>query len=171
MSCLDWWQRFKRALRLQYLRILRQPGSTHSIAMGMAAGIFVGFLPIIPFQSVVAIALAFLVRGSKVVAVAGTWISNPVNVIPFYGMLYWVGHHVWHTDIVFDPAKLELAQMLQQGAELVAVMTIGGVILGIPAAFVAYVLTFKGVNAYRQRRMIKLLRQHVETRNGGGDAA
>ncbi len=86
-------------------------------------------------------------------------------------MLYWVGHHVWHTDIVFDPAKLELAQMLQQGAELVAVMTIGGVILGIPAAFVAYVLTFKGVNAYRQRRMIKLLRKHVETRNGGDDAA
>lgn len=168
---MEWWHTFRRTLRLHYLRILRQPGSTHTIAMGMAAGIFVGFLPIIPFQSIVALALAFLVRGSKVVAVAGTWISNPVNVIPFYGMLYWVGHHFWETDIVFDPARLELAQMFQQGAELVLVMTIGGVVLGIPAAIVAYLLTFRSVNAYRHRRMIRLLRKHMDTRTGGDDAS
>lgn len=163
---MEWWNRFRRALRLQYLRVMRQPGSTHYIAMGMAAGVFVGFLPIIPFQSVVALAAAFLVRGSKLAALAGTWVSNPINMIPFYGMLYWVGGFFWKTDLVFDPYHLELAHMVHQGLGLVAVMTIGGVVLGIPAAALAYVLTFRAVNAYRRRRMVAIMRRYANLHKG-----
>ena len=43
-------------------------------------------------------------------------------------------------------------------AMTVAVLLLFSVLLGIPAAFVTYMLTFRGVNAYRQRRTIKLLR-------------
>ena len=46
--------------------------------------------------------------------------------------------------------------MLEQGLSLVAVMTLGGVILGIPAAFLTYI-TFRAVGIYRQRRMIAIL--------------
>jgi uncharacterized protein (DUF2062 family) len=50
----------------------------------MAIGIFVSIMPIIPLQTVVAVALAFLVRGSKSAAVLGTWLSNPLTIPVVY---------------------------------------------------------------------------------------
>ena len=155
---MEWWGRLRRFVRFQYLRLMRQSASSHSLAMGLAVGVFVGFLPIIPFQTVVSLALAFVLRGNPVGAAIGTFVSNPLNVIPFYAMLYCVGGLLWHTTVAFDPANLDMTRMLELGRDFFLVMCLGGVVLGIPAAFVTYVLTFRGVNAYRQRRTIKLLR-------------
>ncbi|MEG6505275.1 DUF2062 domain-containing protein [Nitratidesulfovibrio sp. 1201_IL3209] len=155
---MEWRDRLRRWTRFQYLRLMRQSASPHSLAMGLAVGVFVGFLPIIPFQTVVSLALAFVLRGNPVGAAIGTFVSNPLNVIPFYAMLYWVGGLFRHTEVAFDPANLDMARMLELGLDFFLVMCLGGVVLGVPAAFVTYVLTFRGVNAYRQRRTIKLLR-------------
>lgn len=155
---MEWWGRLRRFVRFQYLRLMRQSASAHSLAMGLAVGVFVGFLPIIPFQTVVSLALAFVLRGNPVGAGIGTFVSNPLNVIPFYAMLYWVGGLFWHTTVPFDPANLDMTRMLELGLDFFLVMCLGGVVLGIPAALATYVLTFRGVNAYRQRRTIKLLR-------------
>lgn len=155
---MEWWGRLRRFVRFQYLRLMRQSASPHSLALGLAVGVFVGFLPIIPFQTVVSLALAFVLRGNPVGAGIGTFVSNPLNVIPFYAMLYWVGGLFWHTTVPFDPANLDMTRMLELGLDFFLVMCLGGVVLGIPAALATYVLTFRGVNAYRQRRTIKLLR-------------
>lgn len=155
------WESFKRAIRYNYLKIMRLKASTHAIALGLAIGIFVGFLPIIPFQTVVALALAFVLRGSKIPAAVGTWISNPVNLIPFYTMLYYVGRWVMPMEAPeLDFSNLALESMIQQGWGLVVVMFTGGVVLGIPGAFITYVLTFRAVNRYRQQRMIRLIRKY-----------
>uniref|UniRef100_B8DKN0 DUF2062 domain-containing protein n=1 Tax=Nitratidesulfovibrio vulgaris (strain DSM 19637 / Miyazaki F) TaxID=883 RepID=B8DKN0_NITV9 len=154
---MEWWGRLRRFVRFQSLRLMRQSASAHSLAMGLAVGVFVGFLPIIPFQTVVSLALAFVLRGNPVGAAIGTFVSNPLNVIPFYAMLYWVGGLLWHTTVAFDPSHLDMTHMLELGLDFFLVMCLGGVVLGIPAALATYVLTFRGVNAYRQRRTIKLL--------------
>ncbi|MDR3043013.1 MAG: DUF2062 domain-containing protein [Desulfovibrio sp.] len=155
---MEWWGRLRRFVRFQYLRLMRQSASAHSLAMGLAVGVFVGFLPIIPVQMAAAVALAFPVRGNKAAAALGTWVSNPVNVVPMYALMYWVGGLFVPTDATFDPARLDMRDMLATGADFFLVMFLGGVVLGIPAALITYVLTFRGVNAYRQRRTIKLLR-------------
>jgi uncharacterized protein (DUF2062 family) len=157
---VHWWASFRRLLRFQYLRLLRLKASTHSIAMGLAVGIFVGCLPVIPFQTIAAVVMAFVFRGSKVAAALGTWISNPVNMIPFYTMLYYIGSLVMPVQAHFNPHHLELEAMLHQGWEIVVVMFAGGILLGVPLAFLTYIVTFRMVNAYRQRRMIKLLKQY-----------
>lgn len=164
---MEWWGRLQRFVRFQYLRLMRQSASAHSLAMGLAVGVFVGFLPIIPFQTVVSLALAFVLRGNPVGAAIGTFVSNPLNVIPFYAMLYWVGGLLWHTTVAFDPSHLDMTHMLELGLDFFLVMCLGGVVLGIPAAFVTYMLTFRGVNAYRQRRTIKLLRAWQARRDVG----
>lgn len=155
---MTWWTRLRRWTRFQYLRLVRQPASAHSLAVGLAAGVFAGFLPIIPFQMAVAVALALPVRGSKVAAALGTWVSNPVNVIPLYALMYWVGGVFVATDAAFDPAHLAMRDMLTTGMDFFLVMCLGGVVMGIPASCITYVLAFRGVNAYRHRRMIKLMR-------------
>jgi len=155
------WDSLKRALRYNYLKIMRLKASTHAISLGLAIGIFVGFLPIIPFQTVVALAIAFVLRGSAIPAAVGTWISNPVNLIPFYTMLYYVGRWFMPMEAPdLDFSHLELKSMIEQGWGLVVVMFTGGFILGIPGAFLTYVLTFRAVNRYRQKRMIRLIRKY-----------
>lgn len=155
---MTWWTNVRRWARFQYLRLMRQSASAHSLAMGLAVGVFAGFLPIIPVQMAVAVALAFPVRGNKAAAALGTWVSNPVNVVPMYALMYWVGGMFVPNSATFDPARLDMRDMLASGADFFLVMLLGGMVLGIPAAFITYVLTFRGVNAYRQRRTIKLLR-------------
>ncbi|GFM35586.1 DUF2062 domain-containing protein [Desulfovibrio psychrotolerans] len=155
------WESFKRIFRFNYLKLLRLKATTHSIAIGLAVGVLVGFMPIIPFQTVVAVALAFLVRGSKIPAAIGTWVSNPVNVIPFYSLMYYVGKAVLPFDVPrLDFRNLELEAMIQQGWGLVLTMFAGGMLMGIPAAFLTYVLSFKAVHGYRQKRMIRLIKKY-----------
>lgn len=154
------WQQLKRAVRYNYLRIMRQGLSTHCIASGMAAGIFAGCLPILPFQTVVALGLAFIFRGSKIAAMAGTWISNPLNWVPVYTLTYYIGRAVTPFDVSFDPQHLEIKQMLAQGWELVVLMLAGGVVIAIPTTFIAYIVTFRAVNRFRQRRMIRLIKKY-----------
>ncbi|HCO12075.1 MAG TPA: DUF2062 domain-containing protein, partial [Desulfonauticus sp.] len=60
--------RLKRYVRYWYLRILRIRAHPHKVALGLALGVFVGFLPIVPFQIVTAVSLAFLVKGNKLAA-------------------------------------------------------------------------------------------------------
>ena len=50
------------------LKAKRLEGDPHFIALGLAIGVFVGFTPTIPFHTVLAVALAFLFKGSKAAA-------------------------------------------------------------------------------------------------------
>ncbi len=139
--------------RFVYLKILRIKAPPHSIALGLAVGVFVGCLPVIPFQTLIALALAVLFRCSKLAAALGTWVSNPANVVFVYYFLYRVGGIFVPGDTVcFDPEHLAFAEMLRSGWHLVSVMTVGGVIVGIPAALLTYVVTVRGVLLYHKKR-------------------
>lgn len=154
------WARLGRLVRFNFLKILRLKTSAHSIALGAAFGIFVGFLPIIPFQSIVVLTLAFIFRANKIAAFSCTFISNVLNLIPFYTMLYMVGIWVLPFERVhFDPHHLKLMELVDQGWRLVAVMSVGGVVLGVPSAIIMYFVTRNLVLGYRRRRAMKLLQK------------
>jgi uncharacterized protein (DUF2062 family) len=61
-----------------------------SVSMGLALGLFIGFMPILG-QIVLAAALAILFRVNLPVAVMGVWISNPLTLAPIYFFSYKVG--------------------------------------------------------------------------------
>ena len=160
---MRWWIKLKRLVRFQYLRVIHLKSSAHSIAVGMAIGVFVGFQPITPFQIIVAVTLAFFFRGNKIAAAIGTVVSNPINMIPFYAMLFFVGNYfLGFEDIMFDQDNLDLSDLLEKGWHLVLAMMFGGLILGIPAAFLSYIFTLRAVMAYRRRRTMRIL--HKKTK-------
>lgn len=151
-------KRLRRWVRYQYLHILRQKASPHNIALGVAWGIFVGFLPIIPFQTVVVLTLAFIFGGNKVAAAVCTTISNPFNIIPFYYMLYLVGRIFLPLEVpAFDPKHLEMSELIATGWDFFAIMCVGGVVLGVPSFFLSYFATRKGIMVYRERKALRLL--------------
>ncbi|SBV95691.1 conserved membrane hypothetical protein [uncultured delta proteobacterium] len=152
-------EKLKRFIRYWYLRLVRIQATPHNIAMGLAAGVFVGLLPVLPFQTIIAVALAFVVRGSKIAAALGTWISNPLNWVPVYMLFYYVGKAVVPFDVPpFNPSQLEMTEMLEMGWKFFAVMMVGGLVVATPSSIVSYFIAFKGVQAYRVRRQARLRR-------------
>ena len=67
----DRWVRWKRSLRLLYLRLMRLKGQPGEVAGGMAIGVFVGMTPTVPLHTVLAVSIAYLLKKSKLAAAAG----------------------------------------------------------------------------------------------------
>ncbi len=82
------WQRWGRYL---YLRAVRLRENPKVIARGLAMGVFAGCFPLFGLQTIIGVALAFLVKGSKLAAAAGTWISNPLTYVPLFAFNYKIG--------------------------------------------------------------------------------
>ncbi|MGE4505335.1 MAG: DUF2062 domain-containing protein [Desulfovibrionaceae bacterium] len=144
------WERFKRSARYWYLRIIRQNASPHNIALGLALGVFVGALPIIPFQTFTIIALAFVFRTNKLSAWLATCYSNLATMVPFYTFLFCIGNAVLRIEGVhFDPKKLEMMQLIETGWDVFLVMCAGGVIFGIPAAVLTYLVSLRLIRRFR----------------------
>jgi len=74
---------------LQWL--LQQEGSPGQRSRGLAAGVFAGCFPFFGFQTLLGLALASLLRGNRILAAAGTWISNPFTYVPLYWFNYTIG--------------------------------------------------------------------------------
>ncbi len=166
------WLRAKRWMRYQYLRVMRTNATPYSIAMGLAVGIFAGFLPIVPLQTALTVILCLPLRGNPVVGFMGTWISNPFNWVPFYYFLYVVGRAVvpWHVPTMeLDQfgamlKTFNVTEFTTFGKELLAcfkVMLLAGAMMGLPSAVATYFLTRKAVLRYRKRRALRLLRKRT----------
>ncbi|HKI80858.1 MAG TPA: DUF2062 domain-containing protein [Pseudodesulfovibrio sp.] len=162
-SFRDWWKGGKRWMRYWYLRIMRQNSSPKNLAAACALGMFIGSLPIIPFQSVVVIALAFVLRVNKLTAWLATCYSNAATMVPFYYFLFQVGQAVtpFH-NVAFDPDKLRMVDMIHAGWQVFGVMFAGGLAFGIPATAITYFLSLFVIRRYRRRRAIRILRKSEE---------
>lgn len=154
------WERLKRASKYWYLRIIRQSATPHNIALGMGLGVFIGALPIMPFQSVTVIALAFLLHTNKFAAWLATCYSNVFTMVPFYSFLFMVGKFFFpYSHAQFDPSRLEMEQLIATGWDLFTIMTVGGLVFGIPAALVTYGVTLWAVRRYRKAKALRMLKK------------
>lgn len=150
--------RLKRFLRFWRLRLVRIQATPHNIAIGLASGVFIGLLPVLPFQTVLAIALAFAVRGSKIAAALGTWVSNPLNWVPLYLLFYKIGKCVVPFEVPhFRPSELEMTQMLEVGWKFFAAMLAGGLIIALPSAALSYFVCKKLIAVYQERKAARRL--------------
>jgi len=131
-----WWCEFVR--QLMELR-----GQPHEIALGMAIGVFIGITPTIPLHTILAVTLALLVRGSKLAAALGVWVSNPLSIPLFYYGSYRIGQLVLGLPGISLPDDRSLLAMASLGGKIVGAMLLGGVILGVVPAILAYVVTLK----------------------------
>src|SRR5271166_5588052 len=70
---------FRRSLRYMLLRLWRIPASSHSVALGCAAGVFAIFTPFLGFQMMLAALLALVFRGSVFASAVGTFAGNTLT--------------------------------------------------------------------------------------------
>lgn len=147
------WRKFLRAAKYWYLRVVRQHASAHTTARGVCLGFVIGALPIIPFQTVASILLAFVFKTNKLVTWVATAYSNVFTMVPFYYFLYRIGIFIFPFDnVAFDPEHLEMAEIISTGWELFLVMVAGGVVFGAVGGTILYFLTLYAVRRFRAMR-------------------
>ena len=144
------WIKYK-ALRL-YAQMIREKAPPEYVARGWALGMFIGCVVPFGFQLLVSIPLSFTLKGSKIGAVLGTFVTNPLTIFFIYPAQCWLadriffsGHlsysHLCNTEWSYD-AVMEL------GSEAVQAFFVGGFLF----AAVFTPLTYWGV--------LKLVRRH-----------
>ena len=141
-------------------RFKKLQGDPHYVAMGMAIGIFVSITPTFPFHTVIAITLAFALRGSKPAAAIGVWFCNPVTLPFFYLGSYKAGMFILGKSAPFDVKyesvlelmKLGILELMKLGMDVTVAVITGGVILGILPGIAAFFITRKIFTKIRSRR-------------------
>lgn len=148
----------RRALRYQWLKFLRLQEDPRKLAWGMALGVFIGITPTIPFHLVGALSLAALLRVSPVTAIIGIQVGNPLTVVPIYVAAYKVGQFLLHRGkpLVF-PETFSFEAWLRVLWRGGLALQVGGIIIAIPPAIVAYFLTLWIVQRYHRRKAQKAL--------------
>ncbi|WP_319406055.1 DUF2062 domain-containing protein [uncultured Desulfosarcina sp.] len=134
------------------VRMRQLEGSPHNLALGMAVGIFVSITPIIPLQTIVAVFLAFLLRGSKSAAALGTWLSNPLTIPLVYYANYKLGCTLLGYQKTLDSIAFDsFSQLMGLGLEVTRAMIVGGVVIGAILGVAAYFITFRVFITIRRR--------------------
>jgi uncharacterized protein (DUF2062 family) len=154
-----------------YERFLKIRGTPREIALGFALGLFVGMSPTLGFQMAIAVFLAALFQWNKLSAAVGVWISNPVTVPVIYPVTYLLGAKVLGIEKIHPfPKNMDMPwflEMLGSTPEIISLMTLGGVIIGIPLAVTGYFFAFTAVNKYQEdikRRLAERRAQKKEIR-------
>ena len=133
----------RQRIRKGYLQVKELHGDPHYVAMGMAIGIFVACTPTIPFHTIVAVFLSFLLRGSKAAAAIGVWFSNPLTIPPLYWASYQIGALLVPGARIPENLVRSLPELFKMGLGVSLSAILGGMLLGILPALAAYGLTRK----------------------------
>ncbi|HDI60010.1 MAG TPA: DUF2062 domain-containing protein [Desulfobacteraceae bacterium] len=146
-------------LKRAYERFVKLRGCPKEIARGFAVGLFIGFMPILGAQMLIAVPLAALFKSNKLAAAAGVWITNPVTAPVIYGLTYVLGSKL--TGISGRLAAgfaepMTLMDVVAQAPHVFWTLTIGGIVVGLPVAVASYYLSLAAVIRYRERIQQKI---------------
>ena len=173
---------FRRLFAYSFQRVVRMPGTSASIAAGMASGVAVSFTPFVGLHLLVAALLAILFRGNVLASAIGTFFGNPWTFLFIWVSDYRIGlwllqqsgygeqlvvlsfqqlTEVMTTVIKFFTFSTDVdwQQMTMSLEQVFLPMAIGGMVLAVVAWLVAFVLTFYSLEiwrAHRARRMAQL---------------
>lgn len=159
---LGWlWPRsgVKRAWTYLFHRIGRLPGTTHSIAAGIASGAAVSFTPFIGLHFLLGFAVAWATRGNLLASAIGTAIGNPWTFPFIFALTGQVGTVLLGYDVSTDVPPLSMdalwADPITYMAGFLPVifpLLVGGVPVAIIIWLLFYV-AFRGlISGYRESR-------------------
>jgi uncharacterized protein (DUF2062 family) len=129
--------KYFRILKDYIVRLSKKGLTPHEIALGVAVGIFVAFIPLFGTHTIMAIALASLLRVNTLIVLLGTQISNPLT-LPFQLFISAeVGSVILNGKFLEIKFSHELSYLL--GHYLLPII-VGGLILGIVGSGLSYLL-------------------------------
>lgn len=170
---------FRRLFSYLFQRIVRLPGSSVSIAIGVACGVATSFTPFVGLHLLIAALLAILFRGNVLASAVGTFFGNPWTFLFIWVSDYRLGlwllqksGHVNQPDVLTLQQLTDLMLLVMQfftfsdsvewhqlniSLERVFLpMAIGGTVLAVLSWFVTFVITYYSVVVWRAHRAKRL---------------
>lgn len=183
---------WKRTLIYFGHRLRRIPDSPTRIARGFAFGVFTSFSPFFGFHIILALLLAKIFRGNLIATVAGTAIGNPLT-FPFIisgalklgtfilgrdpakhdlsqvGLAFREAFHgVWMSiRAVFGFGHSQMGDMKDIFLEVMLPYTVGGAVIGLGFAIVAFYSVKPLIVAYQNIRRKKLAKNARKKQSEG----
>lgn len=155
----SWWRSSKYVAK----RVLRLSASPHVVAVGFATGVFASFTPFIGFHFVICLSLAYVMRGNLLASALGTWVGNPLTFPFIWFYTYKVGNLILHGNEGELSMRQVSGQLLHLSfgniIEILKPMTMGGVLLGVPVAFILYFVIRRLVFVYQRSRLAEIARR------------
>ncbi len=155
---MGWW----RYLRYLRYRVVRLPGSPHTIAIGFACGAALSFTPLIGVHFALAALFAWMVGGNVLASIIGTGVGNPWT-FPF--IWFWI--HRLGSWIIGGGASDEAAIdfdvtiLFDNFFDVFWPMLVGGIPMTIIVFPIAYYASRYVVRTYQARRRTHLERVAV----------
>ncbi len=149
-----------RQIRYVYYRFIRLRSTPEELSRGLASGVFAGCFPLFGFQTLLGIAIASILRGNKIAAAAGTWVSNPLTYVPIYAFNLWIGQFVTgiELDQVLEADLQSWSTVKTMGADILLTLMIGSAMVGLVASIASY---FIGVRLTRNLQRRQRHRRHL----------
>jgi uncharacterized protein len=144
------------ASKLNTAQLIRKiDGDPHQIASGYSLGIFIGMMPLVGVKAIIAVAIASVLKWNKLAAGIGVFNINPITAPFFFGLNYLVGKQITGCRQSFEfPTEFSfrvLTELFHHGSDILLTLAIGGFLLGIPFAFLAYHLSYFILIKYRKQ--------------------
>jgi uncharacterized protein (DUF2062 family) len=163
-------------------RMRRLPDSPHRIALGFACGALASFTPFFGLHFIIAMGLAWLVRGNMLASLFGTVIGNPLTFPFISAVSLWTGrwllglrargsdfeaithafaeglNSIWGTAkswFGYGPSMIDGFRIFV--VDIFLPYLIGGILPGLATAAASYWIIGPLVAAYQQRRRKKLM--------------
>lgn len=159
---------------IEYLshRIKRLPDTPHRIALGLSFGVFASFSPLFGFHFFLGAVLAYLFSANVFASILGTFFGNPIT-FPFIAALsVRVGSLIldqvslintdtknsssWEFDSELTNLSVFEKFLVEVYLEKFIPYAIGGIICGIIASFIVYVLSKPIISSYQKRKKRKI---------------
>jgi len=177
-------QWFRKKSRKIYLKIVREKATPEYIARGWSIGMFFGCTIPIGGQLICSIPTAFLLKGSKIGAVLGTFLTNQVTVFFIYPVQCYAGAKLLGLDLSYGDIKVKLKDLMEAttllefrdalmklAGELSVSFLVGGAIMAVVLTPLTYFMVKRMVVTYRirtqnrRRKRLMALRARVQAKH------
>ena len=138
-----------RSLLKQVLHLKESPQRT---ALAFAIGVFICFSPAYGLHTVLVFFFAWALGLNFIALMAGAFLNNPWTVVPILGATYWVGALLLgrSDSPSFDWQDVSFGAIYAQVIPYAMPFVLGGFVLSLLGAALAYPLAYYFVARYRQ---------------------
>lgn len=145
--------RSNRSFRTLLRQVLHLRESPQRTALAFALGVFIAFSPAYGLHTVMVVLSTWLFGLNFVALMAGAFVNNPWTVVPILGVTYWTGALLMgRTDApTFNWQDLSFTGIYQQVLPYAIPFALGGLVLSVVGALMAYPAAYVVISKYRRR--------------------
>ena len=147
----------KRRFKEAFDRLRQSHDGPHAVAGGVCIGMFFGFTPLTGLKTLLSLALAWMLKCSRVSAVIAVSLHDvllpvwPVVLRWEYQIGYWLLTHPHHLPPKLKTVHFHWNEILNRHAiEVLRDTLVGSLIIGIPAAAITYIGVLKMLQRYER---------------------